>query len=264
MRQIDLCCKLLGPLALSIVDQTSTSIAIWLVFSLNVASLPIEYISITQVSMFLVFPLQHILNEFLGWQLTHVQVYVLVPGLQVVSCPETSESESLSTASITNSTSSRSWFQPLIRYIHTFYDGLRFYFHHATWMPSFAASLLYLTVLSFSGQMIAYLLFTGYSSSQIGLLRTVTVAVEISATWIAPLFMCRIGTTRSALWFITWQMTCIAVGTNCFLLGRKPDIPTTGLIVGVLMSRVGLWGFDLCVQSLIQEVGFCISIHTTP
>lgn len=49
MRRIDLFCKLLGPLFISLVTAASTLIAIWTVLGMNVASVLVEYICIARV-----------------------------------------------------------------------------------------------------------------------------------------------------------------------------------------------------------------------
>lgn len=49
MRRIDLFCKLLGPLTVSLVNGGSTIIAIWITLGMNVLSVPIEYICIARV-----------------------------------------------------------------------------------------------------------------------------------------------------------------------------------------------------------------------
>jgi iron-regulated transporter 1 len=41
------------------------------------------------------------------------------------------------------------------------------YVHHPAFLPSLAGALLYLTVLSFAGQMVTYLLSAGYNATQI-------------------------------------------------------------------------------------------------
>lgn len=53
MRRIDLFCKLMGPLAISLVAIASTEIAIYTTLGMNVASVIIEYVFIEQVSNFL-------------------------------------------------------------------------------------------------------------------------------------------------------------------------------------------------------------------
>ena len=131
---------------------------------------------------------------------------------------------------------------------------LSFYLHHRAFLPSFTGALLYFTVLSFAGQMVTYLLSVGYNSIHIGIARTVSVAFEISATWIAPVVMSRIGPIRTGIWFISWQMLCLAGAASVFWGVRSPIVAASGLVGGTILSRVGLWGFDLSTQIIVQEV----------
>ena len=117
-----------------------------------------------------------------------------------------------------------------------------------------ALALLYLTVLSFSGQMVAYLLSTGFTSSQIGIMRTISVALEMSATWLAPLAINSVGPVRAGLWSISWQTVAIIGAVSFFWVAQNPFIAAGCLVAGVAISRIGLWGFDLSVQMLVQEV----------
>lgn len=134
------------------------------------------------------------------------------------------------------------------------------YFYHPAFLPSFAGALLYLTVLSFAGQMVTYLLSAGYSSTQVGIARTFAVVIEILATWLAPWLMGRIGPVRAGLWLVNWQVVCLVAGTMVFWAFRsRPNISASGLVVGTIFSRVGLRGFDLCTQIIIQEVSHSLS-----
>lgn len=79
---------------------------------------------------------------------------------------------------------------------------------------------------------------------------------EISATWIAPLVMSKIGPIRAGIWFLSWQSLAL-VGAGAVFWGIRPGIlAATGLVVGTILSRVGLWGFDLSSQIIVQEVSF--------
>ena len=129
-----------------------------------------------------------------------------------------------------------------------------FYFHHRAFLPSFAGALLYFTVLSFAGQMMTYLLSVGYNSFYIGATRTVSVAFEISATWIAPIIMSRIGPIRAGIWFINWQILCLVCAGSAFWGFKAPIVAASGLVIGTILSRVGLRGFELSVQIIVQEV----------
>lgn len=56
MRRIDLFCKLLAPVVVSLMDGLfSTRIAIWGVLGLNVAVVLVEYFAIAQVSLLLIY-----------------------------------------------------------------------------------------------------------------------------------------------------------------------------------------------------------------
>lgn len=128
------------------------------------------------------------------------------------------------------------------------------YFTHSVCLPSFSYSLVYFTVLSFSGRMITYLLAIGFTSTSIGLMRTVSVAVEITATWAAPLLISRIGPIRSGSWFVNWQLMCLISAGAFLFYASSATISTAGLVVGTILSRIGLWGFDLSTQILVQNV----------
>ena len=138
--------------------------------------------------------------------------------------------------------------------------SLRIYFGHPAVIPSFALSLLYFTVLSFSGQMLTYLLASHISFWQVGIIRGVSTIFELSATWIAPRLMKRIGVVRTGLWSLTWQMTWLAGGFSWFFYHYAHGytstnlMPAAGLAAAVALSRVGLWGYDLSVQNIVQDV----------
>jgi len=139
-------------------------------------------------------------------------------------------------------------------------DAVRFYFHHSAAIPSFSLCLLYLTVLSFSGQMLTYLLASGINLWQVGIIRGVATIFELSATWITPRLMRRIGIIRTGLWSVSWQMTWLAGGVSWYFYYYGHGFPSTdlrpavGLVVTVAMSRIGLWGFDLSAQNIVQNV----------
>ncbi|KAF4544417.1 Iron-regulated transporter [Lasiodiplodia theobromae] len=214
MRRIDLICKLAGPFFISILDGVSTEIAILVNLGMNLASILIEYFAIARV-------------------------YQIVPALQQ---PKSSSSSSTPHCPRSNGL------------LQTITHDLTTYFRHRAVLPSFAGALLYLTVLSFSGQMVTYLLSAGFNSIHIAIARTVSVAFELSATWITPRVMARIGPIRTGIWFVTWQSLCLAGGASVFWgVQDRPLVAAGGLVAGSILSRVGLWGYDLSAQVIIQE-----------
>ncbi|KAL9095170.1 MAG: hypothetical protein Q9165_002426 [Trypethelium subeluteriae] len=216
MRRIDLFCKLLGPLVISLVNGGSFRIAILITLSMNAISTPIEYFTISTV-------------------------FRLIPSLK------------RSSASSNDQEVATNWWRTLPLYFKSLISQIPLYFRHPALHPSFALALLYFTVLSFSGQMLTFLLFSGYTSAIIGATRTVSTLFELSATWIAPRVIKKIGAVRAGIWFLNWQMICLATGVSLFWTLHGRIAAVSSLVASVALSRVGLWGFDLSAQMIIQE-----------
>jgi len=240
MRRIDLFCKLVSPLAIALIDGLSTKVAVLATLAINAVCAPEEYFLIART-------------------------YRSVPLLGITSQPgrELSGGGRIETAAaelgFPSLLLSRS--QQLLRAISA-------YLSQSAFLPSMSLSFLYLTVLSFSGQMVTYLLSIGFTSTNIGLIRTVSVVVEMSATWLAPIVMAKLGPTRAGMWFLSWQMVCLSIAVGLFWLDWSPFWAASCLVVGVIASRIGLWGFDLSAQIIIQEVSLqldqkdCRSLHS--
>ncbi|KAL9096792.1 MAG: hypothetical protein Q9163_006418 [Psora crenata] len=232
MRRIDLFCKLVGPLFIALIDGASTKIAIFVTFGINLLSIPIEYFAIAQV----------------------YNVVPLLQGPKVLALP-TVEGEA--------SEPSPSRSPRLVpRWTYVLYEIFKFYYQHQAFLPSFALSLLYLTVLSLGGQMATYLISAGYNSFYIALVRTLSVIFELSATWIAPRLMKRIHPARVGMWFLSWQMLWLGAAVSFFWAEPVSIVAASGLVAGTILSRIGLWGYDLCAQFIIQEVSIALQVVT--
>lgn len=195
-----------------------------MVFGLNTASVLIEYLAIAQV-----------------YRAVHALKRTQVPTQRDVTDevqPRTNSSDGIS------------------RYLRETFAPVQEYCASPVFLPSFALGLLYWTVLSFGATMVTYLLHSGFTSLEVSIMRIGSVAAEISGTWIAPILMNRIGPIRSGLWFLNWQLCCVVGVMVAFVFWDSTSKAIAGsLIVGVALSRIGLWGFDLSAQFLIQEVG---------
>ncbi|KAK4168216.1 Ferroporti-1 [Cladorrhinum sp. PSN259] len=228
IRRIDLLCKLFGPLFIALIAGFSTKVAIITNFIMNVMSSILEYFAIARV-------------------------YNEVPGLQEAKQkprPELVDSES---ARDPKSRFAQHW-ERIRGVFNKSCTDFNFYFLHRAFLPSIAGALLYLTVLSFAGQMVTYLLSVGYTATQVGIARTLSVAFEVLATWVAPWLMGQIGPARAGLWLSSWQVTTLIAGTALFwIFDDKPIISAGSLVGGTILSRLGLIGFDLCVQIIVQE-----------
>ncbi|KAJ4418753.1 hypothetical protein N0V85_001308 [Neurospora sp. IMI 360204] len=241
MRRIDLFCKLLGPLTVALIAAASVKAAVYATLGMNLASVMVEYLCIETV-------------------------FRRVPGLGRPSPSDESVGQSLEPLSMDGADAGssthfqlRKWLRGISWRKLLMIPSLRLYFGHPAVIPSLALSLLYLTVLSFSGQMLTYLLASNLNLWQVGIIRGISTIFELSATWIAPRLMKRIGVLRTGLWSITWQMTWLAGGVSCFFYYYGKGYEATslmsavGLVVAVAFSRVGLWGFDLSVQNIVQD-----------
>ncbi|KAK3949450.1 hypothetical protein QBC32DRAFT_219660 [Pseudoneurospora amorphoporcata] len=242
MRRIDLFCKLLGPLTVALVAAASVKAAVYATLGMNLASVMVEYLCIETV-------------------------FRRVPGLGRPSPEEGPAVQSLEPLSVVDGDAGSSsanfqlcqWLRGISWRKLPMIPSLRLYFGHPAVIPSLSLSLLFLTVLSFSGQMLTYLLASNLTLWQVGIVRGIATIFELSATWIAPRLMKRIGVLRTGLWSITWQMTWLAGGVSCFFYYYGKGYEATslmsavGLVVAVAFSRVGLWGFDLSVQNIVQD-----------
>ena len=221
IRRIDLGSKLFGPLFIALIDGISTTVAISVVLGMGLVSVFVEYYAIARV-------------------------YHSVTGLRSPGNDSRTHDEDNAERQPTTS-QALSKLQQCCR-------SLSYYLHHKVFLPSIALSVLYFTVLSFSGQMVTYLVSLNFTSMQIGFMRTASVALEMSATWLAPTVIHRIGPVRTGLWSINWQLLCLVPTVSLFAIIQTPYTAALVMVAGVVLSRIGLWGFDLSVQLLVQEV----------
>ncbi|CAM1511894.1 Fc.00g094070.m01.CDS01 [Cosmosporella sp. VM-42] len=236
IRRIDLSCKLLSPFLIASIDQYSTIVAIWTTMLMNFSSIFVEYTCIEKV-------------------------YNLVPRLH--QSPKKATDDQAEEYSVVRQEEFELDDAPPLKtsfritsFLHRIFPWSSFalYIKHQAFLPSFSYAFLHFTVLSFSGRMIAFLLASGFSSFSVGVARTVSTVAELSATWISPRIMKWLGSIRSGSLSIAWQTLWLTLGVACFLInGRSGTLALLGLIGGVVLSRIGLWGFDLAIQSIIQD-----------
>ncbi|KAF2091188.1 hypothetical protein K490DRAFT_1937, partial [Saccharata proteae CBS 121410] len=236
MRRIDLLAKMLAPVFVSLVDAYSSNMALWVVFGQNMLSVLIEYYTIARV-------------------------YSAVPSLQIqkVSYTNSSPSSPISPNHTSTTPSQTTPSSTPLTHLHNLLSPWTLYISSPVFLASFSLSLLYLTVLSTGIQLQTYLLTLSFTALHVSLLRIIAVIVELLATWAAPRLMRRIGPVRAGLWFLNQQLVCVVVAVGLyFAVGEGSTAATLrakglSLMAGVAVSRLGLWGFDLCVQFLVQE-----------
>lgn len=104
--------------------------------------------------------------------------------------------------------------------------------------------------------MVTYLLSVGLTSVTIGCARAIAVAFEVSATFLAPPLFAKFGPLRPGLWFLSSQFICLAAGFTVFFVLAKvgySQASAWALVVATALSRLGLRGFDLSFQILVQN-----------
>lgn len=222
MRRIDLFCKLISPLIIAFLDSWSSKWAIIATLIINLTSVLGEYFLIAFV-------------------------YRKTPDLAFMDLqPLLLEHNNRSSVQVMHNIVSNQLHQ------------LRLYINSPAFLPSLSLSMLFLTVLSFAGQMITYLAALPspqLTSTHIGMIRTLATICEISATFITPVLISKLGSIRAGIWSLSWQCMCLTPGVA--VLWTESVVPTNFsafiLIASVILSRAGLWSFDLVAQLQVQN-----------
>jgi iron-regulated transporter 1 len=239
MRRIDLFCKLIAPVFISFVDAYDTRIALWTVMVMSSLSTVVEYFAIAQV-----YNIVPALGEENIQPSSSTTLDEREQEMSNLDCPNESFLPIQQPSKLSALKSSlRNSINPWISYIHA-----------PAFLASLSLAMLYLTVLSTGPQWQTYLLATGYTSISVSLLRIAAVTSELLATLFAPMLMHRIGPIRSGLWSVNWQLLWLTAGVGAFLWYESTWWGGAGVTMGIVASRLGLWGFDLSVQFIIQEV----------
>lgn len=220
MRRIDLLCKLLAPVALSLVISfTSLPAGIILVAGLSTLSWGFEVWSARSV-----------------WQKN--------PRLRRPKVDQHEEMDVLDVVRYETSPSILQRFGSGIAALWTREASqMRRYFASDIWIPSFSLALLYLSVLQYSATFITFLLNSGFSLLLVTIARATSSVVEVSSTFLTPVtikYLARpsehnrrldedggggpllggheqtsqdklhsIGLIRSGLWGVTLQLCCL-------------------------------------------------------
>mmetsp|Transcript_2863 Transcript_2863/g.6415 ORF Transcript_2863/g.6415 Transcript_2863/m.6415 type:complete len:592 (-) Transcript_2863:436-2211(-) len=117
-------------------------------------------------------------------------------------------------------------------------------------MVSYAA--LYLTVLSFGSLMTVYVRWAGVSDDYIGVFRGLSALFGYTGAVIFPYFKEHFGLQASGQVAIVYQFLLVVVAASSHFWASV-EVSVYVIIVAVLLSRTGLWLFDLCARQIAQE-----------
>ncbi|KAL7420286.1 hypothetical protein Q5752_005255 [Cryptotrichosporon argae] len=129
---------------------------------------------------------------------------------------------------------------------------------------SVAMALLHLTTLSYDGIFIAYIQSSqAHQEAFIGIMRSLCVVTGLLGTVLMPFLEARLGLVRAAAWSLWSELVCLVFPVLALFSASAAaratysaawPVPTrVALFGGVVLSRVGLWSFDLCQTKEIQQ-----------
>ncbi|RDX51160.1 hypothetical protein OH76DRAFT_1401935 [Lentinus brumalis] len=131
-------------------------------------------------------------------------------------------------------------------------------------LSSLAISWLYLTVLSFDGTMMSYLKAHAYSDPFLAGMRGLNVVAGLAGTLAMPFLEKRLGLVRAGNWSIWSEVVCLLPVLVVLYVGapsdgvRAPAWNAALLFGGMMLSRIGLWAFDLCQ---LKELQLALAAH---
>lgn len=96
--------------------------------------------------------------------------------------------------------------------------------------------------------MTAYLLWRGMRLETVGIWRGVSSSVGLVGTVV---YQQHASAVVQGLWSVWYQLFCISISFMAVLSVGPGSL--VALIGGVVMSRVGLWVFDIAVTQLMQQ-----------
>ena len=134
----------------------------------------------------------------------------------------------------------------------SFFAGLVVYFHQKIAAGGLALALLYLNVLSVGELMTGYLVSRGLSLQVLGLWRGISSVVGIFGTKAFGCIASKHNLPTTCVLSIAFFFGCLTVSFGSLFVTNQ-SAALALLVVGVSISRIGLWSFDLATSQLIQE-----------
>ncbi len=139
-------------------------------------------------------------------------------------------------------------------------QGLSLFLQQSVSYAGVAIALLSLNVLTFSSLMTGFLIWKGVNYGTIGVLRGISAGIGFLGTMAFQISVKRYDLVKTGMWSISFQFACLGL---CFISVYMPLKHATGdfdlglglwlLVIGVCLSRIGLWTFDLTITQLYQQ-----------
>lgn len=230
MRRIDLICKLVAPIVLSVIISASGSVqlGVLVVGGVSAASWTVEW--------------------WCAWRVWKISLKLQRPKIAQDVRNDSAMAETFEDLPALSRVRSRSYglVQRTTRWFLQYAQDLTQYFSSHVWIPSLALSLLHLSALSYSATFITYLLNVGFSLNLITIARTVGSVVEISSTIVTPFGVDYLGKAHHHRLPPQYEEE----DSESVLLEASPEhhgSTETGL------ERLGLWGITWQLLNLVSH-----------
>ncbi|KAI1268790.1 Ferroportin1-domain-containing protein [Xylariaceae sp. FL1019] len=227
MRRIDLVCKLIAPIAISIIISATGSVRVGVVYTAltSLISIPIELLSAKRV-----------------WNACPV-----LQAPKLIAQPRHTQEQESTVSDHRLMGIISSWQTRVRQHFH----GFETYFSTKVWVPSVALALLHFNMLTWRATFITYLINLGYSLNVITLARTIGSVFEISSTVITPWGIAYLGKTRRR-----GTLDDLPDGSDIGLLQdeetHEDRINDAQTVIG--LQRLGLWGMSSQVVNTVPVV----------
>jgi len=147
---------------------------------------------------------------------------------------------------------------PSIRSSCGFINSLRVYFAQEAVWAGVALAFLYCNVLTFGGMLVAYLKSLGMDWSVIGLCQGASNAAGLLGTCAFAVSQRYFDVRTTATFGIVWQFLFLTMSIGGVMAYRGNELLAARLVIaGVIISRSGLYAFDLACTQLYQQTVPC-------
>ncbi|PCH43584.1 hypothetical protein WOLCODRAFT_103797 [Wolfiporia cocos MD-104 SS10] len=246
MRRIDLLCKLLAPLFVSLLTTAASyTFAAYFLCGVDAACMVFELIWIATV--YRRFPTLKAAQE-----------------AKAALRQQNKQSERAQARTVPRASFIRNTSLGMKKHLRSSLSDWNEFVRHPIFLSSLAISCLYFTVLSFDGTMLSYLKAETYSDPFIAGMRGLNVVAGLLGTLTMPVLERKLGLVRAGNWSIWWEAACLVPVVISFYVGapstseQAPKWNAAMLFGGMMLSRIGLWAFDLCQ---LKELQMALATH---
>ncbi|GAA5975498.1 hypothetical protein JCM10908_005179 [Rhodotorula pacifica] len=242
LRRVDLLSKLLAPMFVSLLTTA---------------------VSYTFAAAFLLgFAAGSMVFEFIWINLVYRRLPVLALDTRPSQTPGRNDAETIKSTNPRHTAEPATWStwtsRLRLRLVNEYQNWLTF-FRNPIFYSSLSISLLYLTVLSFDGSMLAYLKSHSYPDPFVAGMRAVGVVTGLMGTLAMPMLEKRIGLVRTGTWSVFSEVVTLIPALLAFFVATPPEGKRGSpgndamLFTGMALSRIGLWSFDLAQLKELQQ-----------